>query len=139
VETAGGVSVNRELPPGGRPGRSLTVFELNRLNPEVIFISAFLSNSVDDFYTECLQHGLQVDAVLNRRIHVHPAPGWDFGSPRWILGLMYIASILHPDRCGFNIMAEADAFYRDFYDSPFDPHDTNRSFSKPHRRWQWKE
>ena len=52
---------------------------------------------------------------------------------------MYIASILHPDRCGFNIMAEADAFYRDFYDSPFDPHDTNRSFSKPHRRWQWKE
>ena len=139
VETAGGVSVNRELPPGGRPGRSLTVSELNRLNPEVIFISAFLSNSVDDFYTECLQHGLQIDAVRNRRIHVHPAPGWDFGSPRWILGLMYIASILHPDRCGFNIMAEADAFYRDFYDSPFDPHDTNRSFSKPHRRWQWKE
>ncbi len=139
VETAGGFSVNRELPDGGRPGRSLTVSELNQLNPEVIFISSFISNSVEDFYTECLQLGLQVAAVENRQIFTHPFPGWDFGSPRWILGLMFMASILHPDRCAFNIMDEADAFYRNFYGTPFDPLDTNRSFSKPNRRWRWPE
>ena len=139
VETAGGISVNRELPDGGRPGRTLSVSDLNRLNPEVIFISAFISNPVEDFYTECLQRGLQVAAVENRRIYAHPSPGWDFGSPRWILGLMYIASILHPDRCTFNIMDEANAFYRNFYGVPFDPLDANRSFSKPNRRWRWQE
>ncbi|MBI5591733.1 MAG: radical SAM protein [Deltaproteobacteria bacterium] len=139
VETAGGISVNRELPDGGRPGRTLNVSALNRLNPEVIFISAFISNSVEDFYTECLQRGIQVAAVENRKIFTHPSPGWDFGSPRWILGLMYIASILHPDRCTFNTKDEADAFYRNFYGIPFDPLDTNRSFSKPDRHWRWPE
>jgi pyruvate formate lyase activating enzyme len=139
VETAGGVSVNRQLPAGGRPGRTQTVSELNRLNPEIIFISAFISNAAEDFHAECLEQDIRVDAVKKRQIYNHPCPGWDFGSPRWILGLMYIASILHPDRCFFNIMAEADAFYRDFYGIPFDPLDANRSFSKPSRQWRWEE
>jgi hypothetical protein len=52
---------------------------------------------------------------------------------------MYIASILHPDRCTFDIMFEADAFYRNFYGSHFDPLDANRSFSKPNRHWRWLE
>ncbi len=94
---------------------------------------------MEDFYDECLQLGLQVAAVVNRQIYTHPSPGWDFGSPRWILGLMYMASILHPDRCTFNILDEADAFYRNFYGIPFDPLDTNRSFSKPNRQWRWLE
>ena len=73
------------------------------------------------------------------RIYNHPCPGWDFGSPRWILGLMYIASILHPGRCSFDITAEADAFYHEFYGIPFDPLDANRSFGKPSRYWRWEE
>jgi pyruvate formate lyase activating enzyme len=139
VETAGGISVNRHLPEGGRPGRTQTVSELIRLNPEVIFISAFISNAAEDFHTQCLEQDIRVEAVRKHRIYNHPSPGWDFGSPRWILGLMYIASILHPDRCAFNITAEADAFYRDFYGIPFDPLDANRSFSKPSRHWRWEE
>ena len=139
VETAGGVSVNRELPDGGRPGRTLTVSELNRINPEVIFISAFISNSVDDFLAECLALGVEADAVKQKQIFVHPAPGWDFGSPRWVLGLLYMARVLHPERCSYDVMAEADAFYRNFYGIAFDPLDANRSFSKPDRRWRWLE
>ncbi|MDD3950835.1 MAG: radical SAM protein [Desulfobacterales bacterium] len=139
VETAGGVSVNRELPPGGRPGRTLTVSQLNRLNPEVIFISAFISNSVDDFLSECLELGVEVDAVQQRQIFVHPAPGWDFGSPRWILGLMHIASILHPNRCSYDVIAEAQAFYQRFYGMDFSPQDVNRSFAKPSDNWTWQD
>jgi pyruvate formate lyase activating enzyme len=139
VETAGGISVNRRLPAGGRPGRTQTVSELNRIDPEIIFISAFISNSAEDFHAECLRHDIHVEAVRTRRIYTHPSPGWDFGSPRWILGLMYIASILHPERCAFDITAEADAFYREFYDIPFDPLDANRSFSKPSRHWRWED
>lgn len=137
VEAAGGISVNRALPQGGRPGRTLAVAELNRINPEVIFISAFLSSPVADFYEECLQLGLGIDAVRDQRIYTHPAPGWDFGSPRWILGLMHIAATLHPDRCDFDVVAEADHFYREFYGIPWHPSDGNRSFSKPCRSWHW--
>ena len=139
VELAGGVSVNRELPDGGRPGRSLTVSELNRLNPEVMFISSFISNSVEDFHAECVDLGVDVEAVRHRRIIVHPCPGWDFGSPRWILGLMVIASVLHPDCCSFDVMAEAEAFYQRFYGMELDLSDINRSFSKPAGRWRWRE
>jgi pyruvate formate lyase activating enzyme len=139
VETAGGYSVNRDIPQGGRPGATITIQELNRLNPEVMFISAFISNSVDDFRSECIKQKIDVEAVRNNRIYKHPAPGWDFGSPRWILGLMYIASILHPDKCQFDVMEEAKTFYRDFYGLPFDPKDINLSFSKPDSNWRWQE
>ncbi len=138
VTIAGGLSVNRELPDLGRPGRTLTVDAFLALQPDVILISAFISNNVADFMNECLELGLNVRAVNTGQIHAFPAPGWDFGSPRWILGLMHIANILHPERCDFDIISEADSLYRCFYGMPFDPADVNRSFAKPTRTWRWR-
>lgn len=137
VTVAGGLSVNRELPDCGRPGRTLDVDTVRTLQPDVIFISAFISNTVEDFMRECLELGLNVRAVNTRQIHTFPAPGWDFGSPRWILGLMHIANTLHPECCGFDVMAEAESLYRCFYGIPFDPTDVNRSFAKPTCTWRW--
>lgn len=137
VEWAGGVSVNKELTPGGRPGHSLSVEQLNKLDPDIIFISAFISNTVDDFYADCLRLGLKVKAVDQKRIYVHPAPGWDFGSPRWVLGLMHMATVFHPQRCKFDVQGEAQAFYQRFYGMEFKPQDVNRSFAKPSGRWRW--
>jgi hypothetical protein len=38
-----------------------------------------------------------IPAMKNSQVHaMHPS--WDFGNPRWILGLMVLANILHPDR-----------------------------------------
>lgn len=138
VETAGGVSVNKSMDSVGRPGRNLTREKLMELNPDVIFISAFISNSVTDFYQECLQLDLQVNAVKNRRIYTPPSPGWDFGSPRWILGLMYMADVLHPQLFNFDVMEEAKLFYRRFYQMDFSLPHVNRSFSKPDREWHWE-
>jgi ABC-type Fe3+-hydroxamate transport system substrate-binding protein len=138
VEVAGGISLNRQLPPGGRPGRTMIAEQLNALNPEIIFISAFLSNPVDDFIDECHSLGITADAVKNRRVYVHPAPGWDFGSPRWILGLMYMAVVFHPDHCHIDVIAEAREFYRRFYGIPFSPREVNRSFAKPAANWRWQ-
>ncbi len=139
VETAGGTSVNRRLEASGRPGRSLSVAQLNELDPEVIFISAFISNPVEDFHAECLRLGVTARAVQTGRIYTHPAPGWDFGSPQWILGLMYMATTLHGDLCPLDVTAEAEAFYRRFYDIGFSASEVNRSFSKPVAGWQWNE
>jgi pyruvate formate lyase activating enzyme len=137
VEWAGGLSVNKELTPGGRPGHSLSVDQLNKLAPDIIFISAFISNTVDDFYADCLRLGIEVKAVANKRIYVHPAPGWDFGSPRWVLGLMHMATVFHPRHCKFDVMKEAETFYERFYGMEFKPQEVNRSFAKPSGLWRW--
>ena len=138
VEAAGGISVNKELECTGRPGMQISVEQLNALNPEIIFISAFLSSSVEDFYEECCKVGINVDAVKNMRSYNHPAPGWDFGSPRWILGLLYIADIIHPEIYHFKVLAEAENFYKVFYKIDFSLSNLNRSFSKPSSKWKWQ-
>lgn len=137
VEAAGGISVNKELDCDGRPGMKITVEQINKLNPEVIFISSFLSNSVEDFYDECCEIGIDVEAVRNKKIYTHLAPVWDFGSPRWIFGLMYIANVLHPELFHFDLLKEADIFYYRFYNRDFYLTELNRSFSKPSSKWQW--
>jgi hypothetical protein len=137
VEWAGGISVNKELPPGGRPGRSLSVEQFNSLKADIILISAFISNSIQDFQAECRLLGMKAKALDNGRVHTHPVPGWDFGSPRWILGLMNMANLFHPDRFSFEVMAEAEAFYHRFYGVKFSPNEVNRSFAKPSQSWCW--
>lgn len=138
VETAGGTSVNREIDCKGRPGMSITYEQLEALNPEIIFISSFISSPVEDFYEECLKAGLDVEAVRNKRIYNLPAPCWDFGSPRWVLGLMFIANIIHPAAFHFDVLTEARVFYDKFYAMEFSLSDTNLSFSKPGCGFRWE-
>lgn len=137
IETAGGISVAKELDCNGRPGMKISVEQLNELNPDIIFISAFISNSVEDFYDECIKSGINVNAVKNKRIYTHLAPGWDFGSPRWILGLMYIANVLHPDIYDFDVIEEAKQYYKKFYNIDFSLTEINRSFAKPSNKWEF--
>ncbi|TCT24282.1 radical SAM protein [Thiobaca trueperi] len=136
VELAGGASINKALATTGRPGMKVTPDALNALDPEVIFISAFMQAPLEDFYADCDELGIRVEAVRNKRIYNHPIPCIDFGSPRWILGLMHIAQCLHPDRFSFDIEAEAKVFYREFYGLEFRLEDVNRSFAKPSKRWR---
>ncbi|MGE4319281.1 MAG: radical SAM protein [Deferribacterales bacterium] len=135
VEMAGGISINKTLGCTGRPGMKISPERLNGLNPDVIVISSFMPSTLDDFYASCEKLGISVSAVENRRIYNYPAPCFDFGSPRWILGLMHIANCLHPDVFSFDIMAEAEEFYQKFYGIGFRPEDVNRSFAKPVKTW----
>lgn len=137
IEAAGGINVNKEVNGSGRPGMSITYDELGSLNPEVIFISSFISSTVEDFYLELLKAGLDVDAVRNQKIYNHPSPCWDFGSPRWILGLMHIANVLHPEIFHFDLIDEAAIFYRRFYNMDFNISEVNRSFGKPSSNFKW--
>ncbi|QGY42038.1 radical SAM protein [Pseudodesulfovibrio cashew] len=137
VELCNGISVNRELELGGRPGMSIGRETLIRLNPEVIFISSFLSNSPDVFHQECEDKGIDVEAVRQRRIHTSPIPSSDFGSPKWVLGLMHAANAMHPEAARFDIDKEAREFHDRFYGGDFDPLGVNRSFAKPNSAWRW--
>lgn len=66
-------------------------------------------------------------------------PSSDFGSPRWILGLLNLANILHPECFHFDLELEADTFYRKFFGMPFVPDRLNRSFGKPGNAWCWTQ
>ncbi len=91
VEAAGGDPVNRRIERAGKPGVNITPEEFAALNPEYIFISGFLSAPVSDYLAACRRLGLSADAIELGRVYTMP-PGWDFGNPRWVLGLTAIAS-----------------------------------------------
>lgn len=139
VELAGGHSVNKEIDIDGRPGETISPAELMDLNPEVVFVSAFIPAQEKDFFQSCAKDAVDITALREKKVFSHPAPGWDFGNPRWILGLMNIANLLHPEIYHFDIEGESEYFYRKFYRSEYDPSIINRSFAKPTMYWNWKQ
>ena len=130
AETAGGEVVNRQIVRKGKPGVNLSVDEFSALNPSILIISGFLSAPPEDYLRTCTELGLRAEAVSRGAVYALP-PGWDFGSPRFVLGLMAIANILHPDRCSFDLDAETALFYRRFYGRDPETARPNRSFCMP--------
>lgn len=130
VTFSGGVSINKQLQKEGKLGVSVSPSFINEHNPGVIFVSGFLSRPLDEFYNLCKKYKIHAEAVTQQRIYEVP-PSWDFGSPRWILGLLYIADKLHPGKLGVDLAKEADDFYLQFYGMRFKEAKPNRSFHRP--------
>ena len=130
VTAAGGEPLNRGFPRKGKPGIMIEPADLVRINPGVIIISGFLSTPVEEAYLLCEEQGVDIQAVRDRRIYVMP-PSWDFGNPRWILGLSFLAGILHPHEIRTDPEEEAERFYRKFYHIPYSEATPNRSFFRP--------
>lgn len=126
VRAAGGEPVNINLTRKGKPGIMVDPALINQLNPDVIMVSGFLATPLEDMYAICEEQGIDVNAVRNHRIHLMP-PSWDFGSPRFVLGLFYLVSVLHPD-CTVEIEKEAELFYQQFYHMSYAEAKPNRSF-----------
>jgi pyruvate-formate lyase-activating enzyme len=130
VEMAGGTCVNKRLERKGKPGINISVDELNDLDPEIMFISGFLSSPASDYLHYCTTHGIETAAVRAGKIFNVPS-GWDFGSPRWILGFMYLANTIRPEIFSFDLEAEQREFYRRFYGITAESIVANRDFSRP--------
>lgn len=139
VGVAGGESLNTTLELEGRPGLTIDANTFRRLDPEVIFISAFISNSPEAFCQECRDTGLDVSAVRTGRVYTAPVPSSDFGAPKWVLGLRHMANRLHPDRFHFDLAADARAYHLRVFGQDFPLESINRSFAKPSRLWRFAE
>ncbi|MDR3567205.1 MAG: radical SAM protein [Syntrophobacteraceae bacterium] len=119
VETAGGALVNRMIDREKRPGITISNEQFCKLAPEIIIVYGFSAWPVEDFIGYCTGNGLDVPAVRTQRIfHLHPYRS--SASPDWILGLLRLANILHPEAFHFDMQKEADDFYRTFYDMSFE-------------------
>jgi len=130
VEAAGGTCVNKRMERKGKPGVNIPADELNLFNPEYMFISGFLSSPASDYIHYCATHGIVTEATRRGNIFNVPA-GWDFGSPRWILGFMFIANTIHPEIFSFDLKEEEREFYRKFYGITSGEIVQNRDFSRP--------
>lgn len=113
-----------------KPGVNITAEELNKMDPEKILISGFLSSPASDFINYCHNHNITARAVRSEEVYNVPA-GWDFGSPRWILGFMFIANIIHPEIFSFDLKNERSMFYKKFYGIESEDLVQNRDFSRP--------
>ncbi len=126
VEFVGCRSVNKLVKREGRPGVNITPEELNMFNPDIAFISGFLSSSEQDFKDYCLRNDIRINALKTGKIYRLPI-GWDFGTMNWVLGLMFIANKAYPQYYNFDIEREANDFYKVVYNMKF-ANMRNRSF-----------
>jgi len=88
-------------------------------NPDQIFITAYFNDGekiVSGLYADAGWR--ELEAVKTRKLHAFPGDyyTWDQPGPRWILGLMWLASKLHPDLFPeMDIYGEIRTFYRELY------------------------
>ncbi len=91
-----------KLEKEGKPGINISKQTLVGYNPDIVFISGFLSCSEEDFFEYCQKSDIKINATKSKKIYKLPF-GWDFGSPEWIFGLMYIANTAYPCIYNFDI------------------------------------
>ena len=114
TEIAGGDAIWKETAEGG--GWTTVNFEqIAAWDADKIFVTAFKSDAgtvVDELNADPSWRALR--AVQNGEIYGFPSDlnGWDSPNPRWILGTLWLAEKIHPDRfADLDIEEEIYGFY----------------------------
>lgn len=118
VELAGGVPVWTEASPGG--GWATVNFEqIAQWNPDKVVVIYYQADPQEAIAAlQANPEWQALTATQSGEIYGFPADifGWDSPDPRWILGLQWLATKLHPDRfADLDIMAEVDSFFSEIY------------------------
>jgi iron complex transport system substrate-binding protein len=109
IEAAGGVNVAKNL-SGYLPLVSSET--LLSWDPQIIFMLSNASGSIV-FNDSRIK---DMAAVKDHRIYSMPEWGWDYGSPRAIFAIEWMAYKMYPDRFqGIDIMKECNDFYQRLY------------------------
>lgn len=128
VETAGGVPAWKDAQLGN--GWSKVNFEqISAWNPDQIYIISYWSNA-DDVVAGLKENPewQALRAVQEGEIYSFPADyySWDQPDVRWLLGLNWLATKIHPDLfADLDILQVTRAFFRDLYgmdDAAFETH-----------------
>ncbi|MGQ9889808.1 MAG: ABC transporter substrate-binding protein [Aggregatilineales bacterium] len=113
IAAAGGVSVTSELTGYWN---DVNLEQIALWNPDVILVPPYGGASVEAI-TENTEWQL-LDAVRNKAVYRVPklvAP-WDTPTPDSVLGVIWLAQLLHPDLFQLDCPAETRYFYNTFYD-----------------------
>jgi iron complex transport system substrate-binding protein len=118
VEIAGGIPVWEEATSSG--GWTIVSFEQIAVwDPDkIILIDYFhdpriaVAELVEDVKWQALS------AVQTGELYAFPGDflSWDQPDTRWILGLQWLASVIHPDRyADFDLVSDVRSFYEELY------------------------
>jgi iron complex transport system substrate-binding protein len=118
TEMAGGIPIWKDANPG-QGWTTVTLEQILAWDPDDVFIISYWKNPQD------VVRGMRYDptwkqlkAMKAGRVHAFAGDfcSWDQPSPRWILGLAWMAQKLYPERFAeMNIIAIAEEFYRVAY------------------------
>ena len=115
IDMAGGTCVSAELE--GAKWADISAEQLAAWDPEVIFSVSYAEYTLDDIRNDAALAG--VKAVAADRLYTVPSEieAWDYPQPSSILGLLWMAHILHPDLVTReDYVGEAKAFYKTYFD-----------------------
>ena len=105
VETAGGISLNKEQNFRESLSAEYTVEAFNRLNPDVIIIEGHFAPTLDDFLKTCLDLGIKCQAISQNRVYTMDRK-YAIETMGWVIGLMEVAKYLHPEIFGYSLEEE---------------------------------
>lgn len=118
IQTAGGNAIWEDA----NPADGWTTVNLEQVaawNPEHIFIVSYFVPVADVITTiKADPQWMLLDAVKNNQVYGFASDvySWDQPDPRWILGLNWVASKIHPDLFPeYDTVTDARAFYKDLY------------------------
>ena len=114
-EVCGGENVTKELTDGY--WTTVSVEELVKKNPDVIYMVGYASYSKDDILKDERLKG--VNAIKNNKVYVFPSTleAWDYPTPSSMLGILWLENNLHPDLYSKeDYIQDAKEFYKEFYD-----------------------
>ena len=114
VEISGGSCVSSALE--GSSWTDVSAEQLLSWNPDYIFVVSYAEYSIDDLKNdEALK---DLTAVKEGRIYQIPSKieAWDYPQPSSVLGLYWMAGILHPELVeATRYQTEAKEFYKTYY------------------------
>lgn len=114
IAAAGGLNVAADA----GPARQVTVEQLLVWNPDVIVVHNNKGSISPDKSIKANLRMKSIQAVRDNRVHPCPVGAfwWDRPSPEAILGIMWLAKTLYPERMkGLDLKKETLWFYKRFY------------------------
>jgi pyruvate-formate lyase-activating enzyme len=105
VEMVGGRSLNKEQDFRESVNAEYTVEALNLLDPEVILVTGHFIPPIDEFLGTCRELGITCRAISERKVYIMDST-YATGILGWVIGLMDVANLLHPEIFRYSLAKE---------------------------------
>ena len=119
IEAVGGENVAKDV-EGTGDFIEISVEEIIKMNPEVIYIPVFAKYSIDDILNDAAWQS--VTAVKNKKIFTFPSAlePWDYPTPSAAIGLSWLISNLYPEKYSLDkVVEDANEYYNLVYGQTF--------------------
>ncbi|MCL2121499.1 MAG: ABC transporter substrate-binding protein [Clostridiales bacterium] len=119
LETAGAVNVAKDV-AGSGGFIDVSVEEIIGWNPEIIYIPAYASYTVEDILSDAAWSSIQ--AVKDKKVFIFPSAlePWDYPTPSTSMGLMWLISNLYPELYSMDqVLDDANEYYELVYGQRF--------------------